>query len=306
VRYGFLIDANEQHLRLLEITGDGLVSNLAPAVGLDRDAESALTCLLPIPLASDRTDLFVARRLETCSLFTPGTDGTYTDVARQYGLIHTAEDVAAVVPASAGPRFGLVVAGRDAEHSFWWPQPNGTFRNVATPAFALPSAPVAVFAADLDNDGTDEVLFLNRGDPNRLFRAGPTLVEAGALAAPIEMGTAAVVADLDGDGRLELLLTDHSSVRLFRAAGPDHAWLRVQPLTRFGAPARGAIVLLESADRTMIRLVPGTAAAEPVAHFGLGPDPAIDRVTVTWPDGAQHAALAPDARQVLRIPYPGG
>jgi hypothetical protein len=305
-RYGFLVAAEEHRLRLFELTGDGVVADLAPSVGLDRDAGTVFTCLLPVPLVSDRTDLFAARRHDSCSLFAQGTDGVFADVARQVGLPQKAEDVAAVVPASAGMCFGLVVAERDAEHSLWRPEPDGTYRDVATPAFALPSVPVAVFVADFDNDGAEEILVLNLGEPNRLFRPGPTWIEAGLLAASVGLDAAVAVADLDGDGRLDVLVAGHDAVRLYRAAGPDHGWLRVQPLTRFGAPARGATVRLESPNRTLTRVIPGTAAAEPVAHFGLGPDPAIDRVTVTWPDGAQHVELAPDARQVLRIPYPGG
>jgi uncharacterized protein (DUF2141 family) len=304
-RYGFVVAAGEQRLRLYELTGDGVVSDLAPAVGLDRDAETDFTSLLPVPLVSGRTDLFASRRLDACSLFTQGSDGTFTDVARQYGLARKTEDVGAVAPVGLGSAFGLVVADRDAEHSLWMPQADGLFRNVATPAFAFPSISVAVVVADFDNDGEEEILFLNLGEPTRLFRPGPSRVEAGALA-PAVGEAAAAVADVDGDGRLELLLVTETGIRLFRAAGPTHAWLRVQPLTRFGAPARGATVLLESLNRTLLRVISGTGPVEPVAHFGLGPNPVIDRVTVTWPDGARHLTLAPDPRQFLRISYPGG
>src|SRR6185436_3065032 len=121
----------------------------------------------------------------------------------------------------------------------------------------------------------------------RLFRIGPQLIEAGALALPAVPDSAALVADVDADGRLELLVVGPGTVRLFRAAGADHGWLRVQPLTRFGAPARGATILLESHTRAFFRVIPGTPATEPVAHFGLGADSAVDRLTITWPDGAQ-------------------
>jgi hypothetical protein len=304
-RYGFVVAAGEQCLRLYELTGDGVVSDLAPAVGLDRDAETEFTFLLPVPLVSGRTDLFASRRLDPCSLFTQGSDGTFTDVARQYGLARKTEDVRAVASVGVGSALGFVVADRDADHSLWWPQPDGSFRNVATPAFAFLSVPVAVVVADFDNDGAEEILFLNLGEPTRLFRTGPSRVEAGALA-PAVGDAAAAVADVDGDGRLELILATEAGIRLFRAAGPDHAWLRVQPLTRFGAPARGATILLETGGRAQLRVIPGTATTEPVAHFGLGPDTAVDRVTVTWPDGARHLTLAPGPREFLRIPYPGG
>jgi FG-GAP-like repeat/ASPIC and UnbV len=307
-RYGFLVAGTNHQIRLYEPATDGTLTDLAPAVGLDRHRETEFTHLLPVPLTSSRTDVFGSSRHDSNALFVQESDGSFNDVARRFGLADSTNSGWTAVTVSAGDRFGIVAAAVDEDHSLWSPQPDGSFRNVASPAFAFPSAPRAVFAADFDNDGAEEILFLNVGEPNRLFRPGPHLVDPGALAAPVGPDAVAVVADLDDDGRLELLLTSAGdpAIRLFRAAGPTPAWLRVQPLTRFGAPARGATVALESGGRTQLRVISGTGPIEPVAHFGLGSDSAVDRVTVTWPDGAQRVTLVPDPRQVLRIPYPGG
>ena len=45
---------------------------------------------------------------------------------------------------------------------------------------------------------------------------------------------------------------------------------------------------------------------EPVAHFGLGAATAVNRVTVTWPDGAAVVLLNPGGNKTVTVPYPRG
>jgi hypothetical protein len=45
---------------------------------------------------------------------------------------------------------------------------------------------------------------------------------------------------------------------------------------------------------------------EPVAHFGLGPDPRVRAVTVRWPDGVSATLEGPDPGQTVTVPYPRG
>ena len=109
-----------------------------------------------------------------------------------------------------------------------------------------------MIAADFDNDGRDEIFFNNLGEPNRLFRmlAGGgdpdiCMLDPGEALNPDGFGTGAAVADIDGDGVLELLVAHGERalqpLSLYKARhATGHGWLRVQPLTRFGAPARGA------------------------------------------------------------------
>ena len=78
------------------------------------------------------------------------------------------------------------------------------------------------------------------------------------------------------------------------------------PLTRFAAPARGAVVRLTAAGRAQVRVIDGTGQTEPVAHFGLGRDPVVDEVTVTWPDGATVTLDGPAPLRTISVPYPGG
>ncbi|VTS04008.1 CRTAC1 family protein [Gemmata obscuriglobus] len=140
------------------------------------------------------------------------------------------------------------------------------------------------------------------------------MLDAGAALDPDGYGTGAAVADVDGDGVLELLVSRGEKAAqplgVFKARAAHPNWLRVRPLTRFGAPARGAVVRAEYAGRVRVKGICGGSGylcqMEPVAHFGLGDATAAERVTVTWPDGAGVVLLNPGGNRVLTVPYPRG
>ena len=114
------------------------------------------------------------------------------------------------------------------------------------------------------------------------------------------------------DGRLELLIAHGESaaqpLALYTTPMNLNHWLRVLPLTIHGAPARGAIVVLEMSGRTQRRAIDAGSGylcqMEPVAHFGLGGQTQINRVRVHWPDGATAMINNPSCDQVLRITHP--
>jgi hypothetical protein len=199
---------------------------------------------------------------------------------------------------------------------------------------ALPSLVRNVLAADFDNDGFEELFFNNLGEPNRLFGcrrpSAPSredrdpdsrtrdfdlvLLDAGAAAEPDGLGTGAAVADIDGDGLLELLIAHGESapqpLSLYKVPETGHGWLRVAPRTRFGAPARGALVRLTAGGRVQTRVIDGGSGylcqMEPIAHFGLGRLTTVDSISVLWPDGAAVVIDHPPIRTTLTIDYPEG
>ena len=126
-------------------------------------------------------------------------------------------------------------------------------------------------------------------------------------------GTGAAVGDFDGDGRLELVISHGESgaqpLSLYRAAAEGHNWLRVLPLTRQGAPARGALVTIRAGGRKQVRAINAGSGylcqMEPVAHFGLGTGRAVEEVTVRWPGGAVVSIVGPAINEQLVVPYPG-
>ena len=142
--------------------------------------------------------------------------------------------------------------------------------------------------------------------------SGWITTEAGAATEPAGYGTGAVAADLDGDGVLELVVV-HGEVAAQPVsvyAVPDAAangWLRVRPITAQGAPARGAMVRLETTAGTQRRVIDAGGGylcqTEPVAHFGLGgTEP--QRAVVRWPDGRERVLVAPAANAEHDVPHP--
>ena len=163
-------------------------------------------------------------------------------------------------------------------------------------------------------------MFVNNiATPNRLFvvdRGQLVPMPVGDAAEPGGLGTGAAVADIDGDGCLELLVAHGESERqpltLYSAASAARGnhWIRVRPVTNAGAPARGAVVTVERSGRHWCRVVDGGSGylcqMEPVAHIGLGPESSvIDRVTVRWPDGWTREVAGVEVNQELTLARAG-
>jgi hypothetical protein len=189
--------------------------------------------------------------------------------------------------------------------------PRAAWSDRASARFREPQRNRNLIAADFDNDGRVELFFHNIGEPNRLFRLredGVEELDPGAATEPDGLGTGAAVADLNGDGVLELLLANgeqgEQPLSLFAATPATRGnYLRVAPLTDFGAPARGAIVHLYAGDRHQVRAIDGGSGylcqMEPVAHFGLGGRKEVDAVDIIWPGGRRRRIDQPQINQEI-------
>ncbi len=311
-RYGFLLAGAGSPLRLIEYQkGEGLIDVAGPA-GLDELVEG--TVLAAGPLFGRGLDLFVGAGRGPSALFQATGLGRWVEVSEAAGL--GVPDLgavdAALLEADGAGTIGLFCLRRRGSHLLWIADETGLLHERAPPTLARPSAAGALLVADLDNDGFEEILIANLGEPNRLLawrEQGWRPIDPGDAMEPASLPTALLAADLDGDGRLELVVARAGGrgggLALFRVDTADRAWLRVAPRTPHGAPARGAIVSLWAGGRRQLRVVgEGARGTEPVAHFGLGTAECVDRLDIRWPDGTVRRFDRVEPCRTLVVPHP--
>jgi len=134
-------------------------------------------------------------------------------------------------------------------------------------------------------------LYWNCGDgcSSRLMLVKNT----GDLAQPL-VGRSAAYADIDGDGDLDVVITQTGrAARLYRNdQQTGHHWLRLKLVgDSDNRDAIGAVVELSAAGVKQKRLVMPSrsymAQMELPLTFGLGDADHIDALTIVWPDGQQ-------------------
>jgi hypothetical protein len=196
-----------------------------------------------------------------------------------------------------------------------------TFVDIARDAGILPTNSQGAVAADFDNDGDvdlfvvtgttltnpPDLLYENLGEGR--FRSLPDA--AGAAGTARGLGDTASVADVDGDGFLDLLVSNGRGLgphalgplQLFRNRGNTNHWLRVRLVGRANLEQVGALVRLEAGGvhqtRTLGSQTHRGAQDESTLHFGLGASTQAARLEVLWPDGSVTALEQVAADQVL-------
>jgi len=115
--------------------------------------------------------------------------------------------------------------------------------------------------------------------------------QVGALSQPI-VGRGAAYADIDGDGDLDVLLTQAggSPMLLRNDQALGHHWLRIMPVGRqCNRNAIGARLELDFSGRTIRQHVMPTRSylsqVELPVTFGLGDADVIDELRIHWPGG---------------------
>jgi hypothetical protein len=144
--------------------------------------------------------------------------------------------------------------------------------------------------------------------PQLFWNAGPDerscfMEVPGETAGDLDVrlaGRGSCYADIDGDGDLDVLLSQVGEPPLLLRNDQDlgHHWLRVRLQDR-GAnrSAFGALVVVRADGTTMRRQVTPTRSylsqSELPVTFGLGEATAIESIEVVWPDGTVQPVSAP-------------
>ena len=136
--------------------------------------------------------------------------------------------------------------------------------------------------------------------------------DAGDLARIRMVGRGSAVADVDGDGALDLFIVDlDGPARLFQnVAGGRGGWISIGP--RIGPGGRtvlGTRVRVTAGGRSQTQwysVSPSYASGSLVdLHFGLGDAQKVDEIEITWPGGERQVFRDVAARRAYSV-QPGG
>jgi enediyne biosynthesis protein E4 len=212
----------------------------------------------------------------------------------------------------------------------------GLFQDVTHPsgvgaATALRSGWSAAIL-DFDNDGLKD-LFAANGDvqdntevySSRASRQGNMVLRntgegtftdvtdaAGADLNRAALHRGAAFGDLDGDGRLDIVVSRlNEPAAVFRnvSSGTAH-WLRLRLVgrksNRDGIGARIRIVTASGREQWnhVTTAVGYASASEPIVHFGLGKDGVAEQVDIQWPSGSRQTLTNVRANQLITITEP--
>lgn len=181
----------------------------------------------------------------------------------------------------------------------------GTWRMVEITSWPYFSNGIAVatprlLMADLDNNGSLD-LIASIPTEGRIW-----LSDAQGHFRPLETpvpGLMFAVADVTGDGRLDLLGLSPTGqpLRLVNQGTTDYFWLTLQPRA-VQAPGDGRINSFGLGGEVEIRaglLVQKQPIAAPTLHFGLGEQHTADVARIIWPNGDVQAEFELQANQVV-------
>jgi len=249
-------------------------------------------------ILSDQSDIFAANERGDNFLYY-NVDGSFTNVARDYQVEDRYENGrgTALSDILYRGRLDILSSNWDGNHRAYVLE-GDKFIDIAKSTYNDPTKIRTVISADFDNDGYDEIFMNNIGEPNKLFK----ILDDGKFdeikikngLETFGLGTGAAVADIDGDGILELLVshgeTGLQPLTLYKADIDEFNYLRIKPINKYGAPARGATVTLKSNKRIHSKTIDAGSGylcqMEPVAHYGIRENESNIKIEIKWTDGS--------------------
>ncbi len=293
-KYGIYVANYGGPTRFYEID-ENEVEDLAPMLGIDQITGGR--AVISGHIVSDNMDIFAANERGPNFLY-KNSNGSFNDIAIEKNVQDTFQNGrgTALTDFLYRGELDIITSNWEGYHRIFVKQKE-SFLDMSSLDFRSPSRIRTVISADFDNDGYDEIFLNNIGQPNKLFRIlDEGNLEEIRLDEGLEaqgLGTGAAVADIDGDGILELLISHGESgaqpLSLFKANVSNTNFIRIKPLNTFGAPARGATVTLHTNLRNHAKTIDAGSGylcqMEPVAHYGLREGEVIKNVSIKWTNG---------------------
>ena len=308
--YGIYVANYGGPTRFYEKDGNEIIDK-ASELGIDKITGGR--AVISGNILSGRSDIFAANERGENFLYY-NNNGNFVELAKDYAVDDTFQNGrgTALSDIYYRGRLDILTSNWEGPHRAFVLK-NNKFVDIADKQFSAPSRIRTVISADFDNDGYDEVFMNNIGEPNKLFKILDNgefkEINIGNALETNGLGTGAAVADIDGDGILELLISHGESgyqpLTLYKANSKKNNFLRIKPINMHGAPARGATVTLVSNLRTHSKTIDSGSGylcqMEPVAHYGIRKNERNIKIIVTWTNGEENTFKINELNKTLEI-----
>ena len=308
--YGIYVANYGGPTRFYEKDGNEIIDK-ASKLGIDKITGGR--AVISGNILSGRSDIFAANERGENFLYY-NNSGNFVELAKDYAVDDTFQNGrgTALSDIYYRGRLDILTSNWEGPHRAFVLK-NNKFVDIADKQFSAPSRIRTVISADFDNDGYDEVFMNNIGEPNKLFKILDNgefkEINIGNALETNGLGTGAAVADIDGDGILELLISHGESgyqpLTLYKANSKNNDYLRIKPINIYGAPARGATVTLISNLRSHSKTIDAGSGylcqMEPVAHYGIRKNERNIKIIVTWTNGEENTFEINELNKTLEI-----
>ncbi|MDE0960199.1 MAG: CRTAC1 family protein [Planctomycetota bacterium] len=332
------------HCRLLINDGNGNFEDVSKAAGLEvEDSGTAVAkslALLPVDVDQDGfIDVLVANDTTRNFMFRNLGDGTFDEVGEVVGLAYDGNGSTTgamgldVTDYRNDGSIGIVVANFSAEMTGlyrYWKKSNIFMDESINEGIGPPSRKSLSFGIlflDVDLDGRQDLiqanghleeeistvqpgqeyrqaaqLFWNRGAGNGCFEEIPPQ-QTKDLGTP-SVGRGLAFADIDGDGDLDLLMTQTGApARLLRNdQNTGNHWIRIDP----GDLPAGSWIECRQQNRSQRRVIGSTRSylsqSERWVTFGLGSDDSAPEIIVRTAAGETLSRRSPGVDRTIEAP----
>ena len=317
--------------------GDGTFTDVTESAGVtDTDARYGFTAVFNDFNADGRIDLFVANDSGPNYLYLNRGNGTFEEAALSSGVAVNADGK---TQANMGVAVGdydndgrvdlLTTTFSEDYFPLFRQQSTGLFEDVSARAgLVLPTVPWLGWACgftDFDNNGTRDLWLANGHvypDADRLggtsylqpfavFANGGgrfTAVRDVVPALPANSYRGGCAGDFDNDGKVDLVVLPISGKPLLlkNRTADRHSWIGFSLRgTKSNRDAIGSAVRIEACGQQQFEATGNGGSYlsrnDPRVHFGLGSCSKVDRVEITWPDGAKQLVRNPGVNRYIDV-----